>query len=112
MSVDLSTQTQGMQQPIEKKFTEMWGVSALSCFFHFDIICPLITHISFNLTTQARDMQQPIEKKFHKILRLFQITRKLLIAQILERWLLVGKKVPYKFPNDIALKLSTLHAVN
>ena len=37
------------------------------------------------------------------------ITRKPLITQILERWLLVGKKVPYKFPNDIASKLLTLH---
>ena len=33
------------------------------------------------------------------------ITRKLLIAQILERWLLVAKKVSYKFPNNIASKL-------
>ena len=41
-----------------------------------------------------------------------QFTRKPLIAEILERWLLVGKKVPYKFPNDIASKLSTLHGVN
>ena len=40
------------------------------------------------------------------------VMRKLLITQILERWILVGKKVPYKFPNDIALKLLTLHAIN
>ena len=38
--------------------------------------------------------------------------RKLLIVQILERWLLAGKNVPYKFLDDIASKLSTLHAVN
>ena len=38
--------------------------------------------------------------------------RKLLIAQILKRWLLVAKQVPYKFPNNIASKLLTLHAVN
>ena len=38
--------------------------------------------------------------------------RKLLIAEILERWLLVGKKVPYEFPNDIASKLLTFHAIN
>ena len=38
--------------------------------------------------------------------------RKLLITQILERWLLVGKKVPYKFPNNIASKFLTLHGVN
>ena len=41
-----------------------------------------------------------------------QFTRKPLIAEIIKRWLLVGKKVPYKFPNDIASKLSTLHGVN
>ena len=40
------------------------------------------------------------------------ITRKLLIAEILERCLLVAKKVLYKFPNDIAWKLSTLHGAN
>ena len=40
------------------------------------------------------------------------ITRKSLIAQNLKRWLLVAKKVPYKFPNNIASKLLTLHAVN
>ena len=41
-----------------------------------------------------------------------QFTRKPLIAEILKRWFLVGKKVPYKFPNDIASKLSTLHGVS
>ena len=41
-----------------------------------------------------------------------QFTRKPLIAQILKRWLLVGRKVPYKFPNDIASKLLTLHGAN
>ena len=37
MSVNLPTQTQDVQQPIEKRFTEMWGVSAPIIFFHFDI---------------------------------------------------------------------------
>ena len=41
-----------------------------------------------------------------------QFKRKPLIAQILKRWLLVAKQVPYKFPNNIASKLLTLHAVN
>ena len=41
-----------------------------------------------------------------------QFERKPLITQILKRWLLVAKKVPYKFPNNIASKLSTLHAIN
>ena len=40
------------------------------------------------------------------------IMRKLLITQILKRWLLVAKKIPYKFPNNIASKLLTLHTVN
>ena len=51
-------------------------------------------------------------KKFHIILYLLWFMRKLLIVQILERWLLAGKNVPYKFLDDIASKLSTLHAVN
>ena len=56
-------------------------------------------------------MQQPIEKNSQNFTS-SPITRKSLITQILERWLLVAKKVPYKFPNNIASKLSTLHAVN
>ena len=38
--------------------------------------------------------------------------RKLRIAEILKRWLLVAKKVPYKFPNDIPLQMLTLRVVN
>ena len=34
------------------------------------------------------------------------------ITEILKKWLLVAKKVPYKFPNDIPLQMSTLHVVN
>ena len=34
------------------------------------------------------------------------------IAELCKRWLLAAKKVPYKFPNDIPLELSTLHVVN
>ena len=68
------------------------------------------SHVSFDLTTQARGAAAANQKKFHEILRLVQFTRKPLIAEILKRWLLVGKKVPYKFPNNIASKLSTLHA--
>ena len=48
------------------------------------------------------------QKKFTSSL----FKRKPLIAQILKRWLLVVKQVPYKFPNNIASKLLTLHAVN
>ena len=38
--------------------------------------------------------------------------RKPWITKILKRWLFVTKKIPYKFPNDIPLQLSTLHVVN
>ena len=38
--------------------------------------------------------------------------RKPWIAEILKRWLLVAKMVPYKFPNDIPLKLWTLRVLN
>ena len=41
-----------------------------------------------------------------------QFTSKLWIVKILERWLFIAKKVPYKFPNDIPLQLSTLHVIN
>ena len=81
-------------------------------FFHFDITYPsiigLTTHINFNFPTHQRDMEQPIKKKFTSSL----FKRKPLIAQILKRWLLVAKQVPYKFPKNIASKLLTLHAVN
>ena len=40
------------------------------------------------------------------------IAQTLWIAQILKRWLLVAKKVSYKFPNDIPLQMSTLRVVN
>ena len=56
-------------------------------------------------------MQQPI-KKISQNFTSSPNTRKSLITQILERWLLVAKKVPYKFPNNIASKLVTLYAVN
>ena len=71
----------------------------------------LTSHMSFNLATQARGAQRPI-KKISQNFTSHQFTRKLLIAEILKRWLLVGKKVSYKFPNDIASKLLTLHGVN
>ena len=58
---------------------------------------------------------QPINETCSSLSKKFmssQFKRKLLIAQILKRWLLVAKQVPYKFPNNIASKLLTLHAVN
>ena len=48
------------------------------------------THVNFDFPTHARDVQWPIEKKF-----LSSIYDKPLIAEILERRLLVAKKVPY-----------------
>ena len=48
------------------------------------------THVNFDFPTHARNMQQPIEKK-----NCHQFTSKPLIAEILERHLLVAKKVPY-----------------
>ena len=55
-----------------------------------------------------RDMQRPIKKNF----KFSPFVRKPQITKILKRCLLVGKKVLYKSPNDIPVKLSTLGAVN
>ena len=46
-------------------------------------------HISFNLPTHAQDVQGPIEKNFCR-----RFTTKLLIAEIIERCLLVAKNSP------------------
>ena len=48
------------------------------------------THISFDLPAHTRDVQWPIEKNFCR-----RFTTKPLIAEILERCLLVAKKVSY-----------------
>ena len=48
----------------------------------------------------------------HQKITSSRFKKKLLITQILKRWLLVAKKVPYKFPNNIASNLLTLHAIN
>ena len=68
--------------------------------------------ISFSTSQPKHGMCSSASKKISQNFTSSPITRKSLIAQILERWLLVAKKVPYKFPNNIASKLSTLHAVN
>ena len=68
----------------------------------------LTTHINFDLTTQAWDVQQPNEKISHNFTS-HQFTRKPLIAEILIRWLLVGKKVPYKFRNDLKIVDPSCH---
>ena len=61
-------------------------------------------HINFDLWTHAWDSQWPIKKKY----TCSQFMRKPSITKILERCLLVGKKVLYKFPNGIASQLWTL----
>ena len=68
--------------------------------------------ISFSTLQPKHGTCSSPSKKISQNFMSSPITRKSLIAQILERWLLVAKKVPYKFPNNIASKLSTLHAVN
>ena len=61
----------------------------------------LTSHMSFD---PEHEVHSGPSKKISQNFMSRPITRKPLIAQILERWLLVGKKVPYKFPNDIASK--------
>ena len=68
--------------------------------------------ISFSTSQPKHRMCSSASKKISQNFTSSPITRKSLITQILERWLLVAKKVPYKFPNNIASKLSTLHAIN
>ena len=68
--------------------------------------------ISFSTSQPEHGMRSGPSKKISQNFTSSPIARKSLIAQILERWLLVAKKVPYKFTNNIASKLSTLHAVN
>ena len=81
-------------------------------FFHFDITYPsiigLTTHVNFKFPNPSTRHAAAHQKKF----TCSRFKRKLLITQILKRWLLVAKQVPYKFPNNIASKLLTLHAVN
>ena len=102
-----------MWQPIKKKFHRGVG--------HFrPIILTLHTLrqwldwplISVWTLQPKHEMHSSQSKKISQNFTSRPITRKPLIIQILKRWLLVGKKVPYKFPNDIISKLSTLHGVN
>ena len=76
--------------------------------------CPIKNFFILTLHTLRQSLDWPLisilthQKTFTSSL----FKRKLLIAQILKRWLLVAKQVPYKFPNNIASKLLTLHAIN
>ena len=103
--------------PPKKKFKRVWGVSAPIIFFSFWHYIPLDNWLDWPLiwvsTSQPEhEAYSGPSKKNSRNFTSHQFTRKPLIAEILERWLLVGKKVPYKFSNDIASKLSTLHGVN
>ena len=100
-----------------KKFTEMWVVSALVTFFFILTLHTLRQLldwplISFSTSQPKHGTCSSPSKKIPQNFMSSPITRKSLITQILERWLLVAKKVPYKFLNNIASKLLTLHAVN
>ena len=98
--------------PVTHTFLEMWNVSAPLTFFSFWHYIPLdshwINHSYKFWLPNPWDMQRPPPQK----ITCSWFMRKPSIAKILRRRLLVGKKVIYKFPNDIASKLSNLHAVN
>ena len=102
--------------PPKKKFKRVWGISAPVIFFSFWHYTPLDRSdwplMSISTSQPKHETRSGPSKKISQNFTSHQFTRKPLIAEILERWLLVGKKVPYKFPNDIASKLSTLHGVN
>ena len=107
----------GMWWPIKKKFMEVWGVSAPIIFFFILTLHTLRQWLDWPLISVSTSQPKyktcsGPSKKISQNFTSHPITRKPLIAQILKRWLLVGKKVPYKFPNDITSKLSTLHGIN
>ena len=107
----------GVRCPPEKKFMEMRGVSAPHHFFFILTLHSLRQWLDWPLIwvlTSQPDHEACTgpSKKISQNFTSCQFTRKPLIAEILKRWLLVGKKVPYKFPNDIVSKLLTLHAAN
>ena len=116
MSVDLPSQTRDVQRPIQK----VHGNVGRFCPGNFFFILTLHTLrqlldwplISFSTSQPKQGMCSSPSKKISQNFTSSPIMRKLLITQILERWPLVAKKVPYKFPNNIASKLLTLHAVN
>ena len=103
--------------PPKNKFKRVWGVSAPVIFFFILTLHTLRQWLDWPLiwvsTSQPEhEVHSGPSKKISQNFTSCQFMRKPLITEILERWLLVGKKVPYKFPNDIASKLSTLHGAN
>ena len=107
----------GVRPPTEKKIQKGMG-RFRPCHFFFILTLHTLRQwldrplISFLTSQPEHETHSGPSKKISQNFTSRQFTRKPLIAEILERWLLVGKKVPYKFPNDIASKLSTLHGVN
>ena len=107
----------GVRRPTEKKIQKGMGRFRPHHFFFILTLHTLRQWLDWPLisvsTSQPdHEAHSGPSKKISQNFTSRQFTRKPLIAEILERWLLVGKKVPYKFPNDIASKLSTLHGVN
>ena len=107
----------GVRRPTEKQIQKGMGHFRPRHFFFILTLCTLRQLLDWPLirvsTSQPKhEAYSGTSKKISWNFTSRQFTRKLLIAEILERWLLVGRKVPYKFPNDIASKLSTLHGVN
>ena len=109
--------TEGVRRPTEKQIQKGMGRFRPHHFFFILTLRTLRQWSDWplmSISTSQPD-HEALSGQSKKISRNFtsrQFTRKPLIAEILKRWLLVGKKVPYKFPNDIASKLSTLHGVN
>ena len=107
----------GVQRPTEKKIQGGMGRFRPHHFFFILTLHTLRQWLDWPLisvsTLQPKhEVCSGPSKKISQNFTSCQFTRKPLIVEILKRWLLVGKKVPYKFPNDIASKLSTLHGVN
>ena len=73
----------------------------------FHLISPLLKKNNSNCL-----MWQTVSPKSPKKFIIFSIYAKMPIANIFKRWHLVGKKVLYKSPNNIASLSLTLHAIN
>ena len=99
---------------VRQKFSEMCPISTPANFFFILTLHALrqLLHWPLISIMTSQPMHKTCSSPSKKNVHLSHFKRKLLITKILERWLLVAKKVPYKFPNNIASKLSSFHAVN
>ena len=86
---------------VSHTFSEMCPISVSDFFFIFTLHdlrqtldWPLISILTYQPITET--YSSPLKKIMSS-----QFKRKLLITQILKRWLLVAKNSPYKFPNNI-----------